>query len=204
MKCEKFWDDASELIFGNTAKWDSIPDHLQSHLDICPKCRKEFMLISTGLDALNKEIHMEESGPFWHSMKQEIKKQVGIPRRRISFRLNFFSPRGLTWATAVLLVLMFVFRWSVFTGPSLTSQDLMVMFGNDPIVSLYDQSSPDIISPGQTDPDPYVYAGLIDAWTVLLAETYENHNHDGRSLKFKKDSHKRDISSVFFYNETVG
>ncbi len=194
MKCEKFWDEVTDFLPDCSINRETISPDLKTHLETCPRCRREFELVCKGLGALNREIHSEESASFWHGMREEVRNQVKIPRRRFPALSGFFSPWSLGWAAAVLVLFLLVFRGIFLNGPSLTRQDLVCMFENDPIVSLYNQAQPDTRDPDRDEPDPYIYSGLSDAWTSVMAETLDEQAEAGQSHKKRRNSHENNVS----------
>ncbi len=194
MKCERFWDEADEFI---PLGPNRLPEALRSHLDACPRCRKEFELLFKGMDALNRQIHRQESEAFWHTMKKEVREQVRVPSRRLWSGFEFFGPWGLAWSAAALVI--FVFALKVFSpsAPSLTGRDLIALFGSDPMVCLYDEGLSDSLEQEQEEPDPYIYAGLADSWTALMVETASGQTENNGTGKYRRKDHEKDVSGNF-------
>ena len=69
------------------------------------------------------------------------------------------------------------------------------MFGNDPIVSIYNepQSLDQDADQGEGEPDPYICVGLSDEWTALMAETFEDRPKKDYGQK-KRRSHEDNVS----------
>ena len=194
MKCEKFWDEVTDFLPDCSESREITPPHLKSHLETCPGCRRQFELLCAGLGALKKEIHAEECASFWHEMRKTVRSQVRIPRRRFSALFRFFSPWSLGWAAAAVVLFLLVFRGFFIHGPSLTRQDLISMFGTDPYVSLYNEARPNSPDLEQDETDPYIYSGLSDTWTSLLAETSEEQPEIEQGVKKRKKSHENNVS----------
>ena len=76
MKCDRFWDEITDLLPDYLENRKTIPEKLRSHMDLCPKCQKEFEIICKGFSELKEEIHMEEGASFWKGMGEEVKRQV--------------------------------------------------------------------------------------------------------------------------------
>ncbi len=194
MQCERFWDEVNDYLPDCFESREIAPMHLKVHLETCPKCRREFELFCTGLGALKKEIHAEEDAYFWHEMREEVRSRVPMPCRRFSFLSRFFSPWSLGWAAAAVVLFLLVFRGFSPHGPSLTRQDLVAMFGNDPFVSLYNETRPVDLDLEQDETDPYIYSGLSDTWTSLMAETCEEQAEVEQGREKRRKSHENSVS----------
>ena len=180
MNCREFWEEWADG-FGVQ---EELPEGMQDHLRQCSVCSREFSILEQGFRELKHEIEEEESAHFWHGLRQNVRANIKMPKRRFQWTLSF---RNLGWAAAAGIVLiLFIFKSSVFRDPSILEEDLLLLAGVDPVISVYDASSP---RSGDEDDDAYdsdFYRGITDSWTSLMGQAVE------RTLLEQKNSYQPD------------
>lgn len=167
MRCEDFWEKLPEYF----PTEEGLTKDLEKHLKECPSCREELALLEEGFKELKQEVEQEQGPHFWHKMQANVRSSVKIPKRRVLWEFNWWR---FGWAAAGIMVMLLVFNLFYGHKASLQEDELLLMAGVDPVVSVYEDSQVLITECEEDQHDPYLYMDLNEGLSSLLAETDED------------------------------
>ena len=111
---------------------------------------------------------------------------------------RFFSHRSLGWVAAVMVLCLFVLKGFSPQAPRLTRQDLVSLFGSEPMESIYEDSGSNGSAIEQDEPDPYIYSGITDSWTSILSATFEDAADTEKCLWKRRKNNENSVSCSFY------
>ena len=167
MNCHEFWEKWADG-FGVQQR---LPEDMQDHLKQCSVCSQELSILQQVFQELKHEIEEEESAHFWHGLRENVRVNIQIPKKRFHWS---FSWQNLGLAAAGVILFLFIFKGFVFHNPCIWEEDLLLLTGVDPITSVYIEPE---LTPENEDyerSDSDFYRGITESWTSLLGDALEN------------------------------
>ena len=167
MRCEDFWEKLPEFFPAE----EGLTKDLEKHLEECPSCREELVLLETGFAELKQEVEQEQGAHFWHEMRANVRSSVKIPKPWALWEFNWWR---FGWAATAITVMLLVFNLFYGHKTFLQEDELMLMAGIDPVVSVYEDSQVLVTECEEDQYDLYLNVDLTEGWSSLLAETVED------------------------------
>ncbi len=165
MNCKEFWE-----------KWTSgenveFNPELKTHITSCHNCNKELSFLIKGVFELKKEIFDEEPASFWHGMKDEIHKNVKIPKKRK--RVSVWLWKKLWLIAPIFIVLLFFLFFTTRSQLMFNSEDIYLLAGGIPdsaaSININQEFEEESIENEKIDGDLFI--GISDPMAALLNET---------------------------------
>jgi hypothetical protein len=121
MRCEEFWER-----FGDDIATDRVPSEAEEHLQYCDNCRREVENLRDAIENLRVMLHEGISDEIWESIRQEVSSGM---KSRVSFKGILKQWWRLAFVPMTVVVLVFLIIWPLYQRPSLTVDELEIMFG---------------------------------------------------------------------------
>jgi len=100
MKCEDFWKKYPDYI-----KKEKMDVEMKEHLKNCNRCSEELYLLNFVFEELKQQ--MQQQQDFWIQLRENIKKEVKIPRK--NFQWSFLN-WNIGMITISILVILMIFK----------------------------------------------------------------------------------------------
>ncbi len=120
MRCEEFWERFGEEV----ATGRQLPQEAAEHLRHCDTCASEVGVLRKGIEDLRSMLHEDVPDNLWDSIRKGVHSGIKLGPSK-SILKHWWR---LAFVPMTVVVLLFIMLWPLSQQPSLTMDDLEVMF----------------------------------------------------------------------------